>query len=78
MVLLVQNPFEKGLRDVNLNTQCLILYDYLRDRSIMSHIARQICPGKTKFLQEAYVDAVIRSEFGYLVLTFHPQLRKYK
>ena len=78
VVLLVQNPFAKGLRDVNLNTQCLILYDYLRDRSVMSHISRQICPGQTKFLQEAYIDAVIRSDFGYLVLTFHPQLKKYK
>ena len=78
VILICQNPFTKGLRDINLNTQCLILYDYVRDRSVMSHIARQVCPGKSKFLQDAYIDAVTRSEYGYLVMTFHPQLKKFK
>jgi len=76
--LLLQNPFAKNLRDINLNSQVMLIWDYARDRSVMSHIAKQICPGQTKFLQQAYEDAVTRSEFGYLVLIFHPRLKKYK
>ena len=78
VVIILQNPFVKGLRDISINSQVTIIYDFARDRSIMSRISAQVCPGKTKFLQEAYQDAVTRSDYGYLVLIFHPRLKKYK
>jgi len=78
VVLILQNPFAKGLRDINLNTQTLILFDNPRDKSVINYIARQICPGRTKFLSDAYQRAVSTREFGYLVMDLHPQNRKYK
>ena len=78
VVLILQNPFAAGLRDVAINSQVNCIWDFPRDRSIMSNYARQVCPGKTRFLQEAYNDAVSRSDYGYLVLLFHPQLKKDK
>ena len=78
VVIILQNPFAKGLRDISINSQVTIIYDFARDRSIISRIGAQVCPGKTKFLQEAYQDAVTRSDWGYIVLIFHPQLKKDK
>lgn len=78
IVLLLQNPFAPGLRSVNLNTQLLILFDNFRDRSVIRYIARQICPGRTELLTQAYANAVTNREFGYLVIDLHPKNRKYK
>ena len=78
VVLILQNPFVAGLRDVAVNSQVNIIWDFPRDRSIMTNYAKQVAPGKVRFLQQAYEDAVSRSDYGYLVLLFHPQLKKDK
>jgi hypothetical protein len=67
--LLTQNLFNKGkfTRTINLNSQYTIIFDNPRDRSQISHLARQMFPHNSKFLVEAYND-VMRSQRGYLFL----------
>jgi len=78
VILILQNAFVKALRDVNLNSQFLILFDFPRDRSTIKLIARQVCPGQTGFLSQAYNHAVANKEYGYLCMDFHPAHKKYK
>lgn len=76
--LTTQNLYAKGMRDINLNGQFLLLTDNPRDRGSISVVARQICPSRSKFIQDAYVQAVTRRPFGYLVIDLHPQNKMYK
>ena len=78
IVTLLQNPFSPGLRNVNINTQILILTDCPRDRSIIINISRQITPGRTQLLTQAYNAAVSNREFGYLVIDMSPRNKKFK
>jgi len=73
IILILQNAFKPLLRDVNLNTQYLFFFDQPRDRSTISTLARQLCPGQGAFLQQAYQKAVEGKEFGYLFLDLHPR-----
>ena len=58
IALILQNAFKSSLREVNINTMYLILFDQPRDRSTIVTLARQICPGQVRFLQESYQKAV--------------------
>ena len=69
VIFITQNVFHqgKGQRDISLNAQYIVLFRNLRDRAQIHHLARQICPEDSKFLQEAYWDATSQP-FGYLLL----------
>ena len=77
-LLILQNPFVRGLRDVNLNTQVHIQFDSPRDRSVIQSISRQVCPGRTKLLVDAYNAAVSTRVYSYLVIDLHPKNKAYK
>ena len=70
-LLLLQNAFKQGLRDVNLNTHYIILFRNPRDMSIIMTLARQILAGETKFLTAAYKRAVDIKPFNHLFLDLH-------
>lgn len=74
IILVLQNLFERGkdLRTISLNAQYVILFKNPRDASVIDHFARQVAPGCTKFLHEAYADATSRP-YGYLFFDFKPQ-----
>jgi len=78
VVLILQNAFKSGLREINLNTQYLVMFDQPRDRSTITSLARQICPGESKFLQDAYQKAVANKDYGYLFMDLHPRNKKCK
>ena len=67
--LLTQNLFAKGkfTRTINLNSHYSIIFDNPRDRSQISHFARQMYPNNSKFLVESYMDA-INIPHGYLFI----------
>ena len=69
VIFITQNIFHKGhgQRDVSLNTNYIVLFKNPRDRAQIQHLARQVYPEDTKFLQEAYQDAVSKP-YGYLLL----------
>ena len=77
-IVVLQNAFEKSLRTVNVNSQYLVMFDQARDRSVITNLGKQICPGHVKFLQESYQKAVESREFGYLFMDFHPKNKRYK
>ena len=67
---LVQNLFFRGLRsmrDVNVNTQYLILFKQVRDKVSVSNLARQMYPTCYKYAIQSYNDAT-NEPFSYLLL----------
>lgn len=69
VIFITQNVFHqgKGQRDISLNSQYIVLFRNLRDRSQIQHLSRQVCPQDARFLQEAYWDATSKP-YGYLLL----------
>ena len=59
VLYLVQNLFPKNKesRTISLNSQYMVVFKNPRDASQMSHLARQMYPGRAKFVQEAFKDA---------------------
>lgn len=57
VILLTQNIFGKGLRDISLNAQYVIAFAAPRDRAQMRYFCRQVDPYNSKMLEEAYRDA---------------------
>ena len=73
VILVLQNLFQHGktLRTISLNAHYVVLFKNPRDVSVVSNFARQVSPGCTKFIQEAYQHATSRP-YGYLVFDFTP------
>ena len=74
IIYIVQNLFDKGRshRTVSLNAQYFVLFKNPRDKSQIDVIARQMYPGKGKFLRDAFVDAT-KNPFSYLLIDMHPR-----
>jgi septin family protein len=68
-----QNLFskDKNCRTISINSRYLVLMNNPRDKLQIEVLARQMFPNNSKYLIEAYEDAVRSSEYGYLVLDFH-------
>ena len=73
VIFIVQNLSHQGkeMRNLSLNSHYLVLFKNPRDRHQISVLARQMYPGNTKFLLEAYNDAT-KQAFGYLLLDLKP------
>lgn len=73
VVFLTQNLFHgsKHTRTMNLNTHYLIIFKNPRDAMQISHVGRQMYPGKSQFLVEAFRDATKRP-YGYLFIDMKP------
>ena len=76
MIILLQQAFNKYLREISLQAQYILLMDTQRDRSIIAHLAKQLVPGCTAFLTDAYLKAVTNTEYGMLFLDLHPKNKK--
>lgn len=68
-VVLTQNIFSKGKfsREISLNSNYMILFKNPRDQLQLQILSRQMYPGNSKFLQEAFADAT-KIPHGYLLL----------
>jgi len=75
IILVLQNAYRPGLRDINLNTNYLAVFGQFRDRSSMSMLARQILPGESKFLQSSYNKALDSGLHKYIFINLHPRDR---
>lgn len=73
IIFIVQNLFHKGkeMRNIHLNSHYLVLFKNPRDQSQVTHLARQMFPGRNKAFHEIFHDATSPA-FGYLFLDFHP------
>lgn len=69
VMFIVQNIFSnnKEHRTISLNTHYMILFKNPRDKTQISHLSKQMFPGKNNFMLEAYKNAV-SSPYGYLLI----------
>ena len=68
VIFIVQNLFglNKEQRTITLNSHYLVVFKNPRDVSQINHLAKQMYPGKLKYVQEAFKDAT-SSPHGYLL-----------
>ena len=73
VIYLTQNVFQPGknARTITLNTWYIVIFKNLRDVSQITHLAKQLFPGKTGVLKDAYEDAT-KELYGYLVIDSSP------
>lgn len=71
-ICLLQNLFPKGsqMRNISLNSNYIVLMKNSRDRAQITHLGRQMYPGKSRFLTAAYDDATSEKPYSYLLLDF--------
>ena len=69
VIYLVQNlfPKHKESRTISLNAQYMVVFKNPRDSSQVMHFAKQMYPGRVKFVQEAFKDAM-SVPCGYLLV----------
>ena len=63
---------------MNINTQYIVLFKNPRDALQVATLGRQMYPGYSNFLVEAFKDATERPH-GYLLIDLHPEtLEKFR
>jgi hypothetical protein len=79
LIMVLHNMFSPKMRTSCLSSDYVLLFNFIRDRSTVSHIAKQCCPGQNQFLREAYDIATLNKKYGYLFFDLHqlqnPRLR---
>lgn len=72
VIILTQNLFPKGKvsRTISINAQYFVLFKNPRDASQIMHLARQVMPGNSREMVQAYKMAT-EKPYGYLFLDFH-------
>lgn len=73
IIFITHNLFHHGreMRTLSLNSHYLVLFKNPRDQLQISTLARQMYPGKSKFLVEAFEDATQKAH-GYLMIDLKP------
>ena len=73
VISLSQNMFMKGKfsTTMNRNTDYLVLFENIRDKTIIRTLSYQMYPGNTRFLIDAFNDAT-KKKFGHLFLDCKP------
>ena len=61
--------------NISLNANYIVIFKNPRDRAQIQHMARQVYPENSKFLQEAYHDAT-STPHGYLLLDLKQNTRE--
>jgi hypothetical protein len=69
VILILQNAFDRTLRLCSINAVYLAFFNQIRDKSTVVNIARQFCPGQTKYLLDAYEKATSKP-YKYLFFDF--------
>ncbi len=74
VIFITQNLYgqAKSARTIALNTWYLVLFKNVRDTSQIMTLGRQLFPGRSGVLVEAYVDAM-KKPYNYLVVDMSPQ-----
>ena len=70
---LTQNLFfkSKHARTISLNSHYIVVFKNARDAMQISNLARQMYPGNSKFMVEAFKDAT-SGPYGYLLIDMKP------
>ena len=75
VVYITQNLFNqnKEMRNIALNTQYLVLFKNVCDKSQITYLARQMYPSSPKHMVEAYTDAT-DEPYSYLFVDLKPNI----
>lgn len=70
-IFLCQNLFPRGpySRNISLNSNYIVLMKNSRDKAQINHLARQVYPGRSKILTQAFENAT-KDPFSYLFVDF--------
>ena len=60
-------PKNRESRTISLNAQYIVAFKNPRDATQVTHLARQMYPGRVKYMQETFKDAT-SGPYGYLLL----------
>jgi hypothetical protein len=73
IVFILQNLFPQGkqCRTISLNTQYIVVFKNTRDKTQINCLGKQMFPGRSKYFQEAYLDAT-KERGSYLLLDLKP------
>jgi hypothetical protein len=71
LVFVVQNLYFEGIRTARINSHYLVLMRNKADALQIQTIGRQLFPGKSATMIDAYADAT-KMRYGYLVVDNHP------
>ena len=73
IIFISQNFFDKNKenRTITLNAHYIVLFKSPRDAQQVEHLARQMYPGKVKFMREAFADATSQP-YSYLLIDLKP------
>ena len=73
VLYITQNLFDKNKenRTITLNTHYMVLFKSPRDVMQVQHLARQMYPGQTHFIREAFQDATAKP-YSYLLIDLRP------
>ena len=82
LIFMSQNLFSKDphFRNISLQSTYIVLLKNPRDGSSVSHLAKQLKPGNSKFLLDAYADAT-QTAYSYFFIDLHqetPELIRYR
>jgi len=71
VIFITQNMFYKGkgMRDMSLNSHYVVVFKNLREKSQISHLARQICPENSLAVSQAFYDAT-KNPHSYILFDF--------
>ena len=74
IIFIIHNLFHYGkeMRTLSLNSHYLILFKNPRDHLQIATLARQMYPGRSQFLIEAFEDAT-KAPHGYLLIDLKPE-----
>ena len=69
VMYIVQNLFDKNkdFRTISLNSHYLIIFNNPRDRTQIVNLAKQMYPGQTEYVKDAFCKAV-RDPYGYILI----------
>lgn len=73
VIYITQNLFDKNKenRTITLNAHYMVLFKSPRDALQVEHLARQMFPGKSKYMREAFADAT-SAPYSYLLVDLKP------
>lgn len=73
VIFISQNLFDKNKenRTITLNAHYIVLFKSPRDALQVEQLARQMYPGRTKFMREAFADATA-TPYSYLLIDLKP------
>jgi len=75
MIILLQNFFSKNMRTCSINCQYIALGDLKRDRSFITHLAKQVAPSNVPWIRDSYIETMAQP-YQFLFLDFHPTTRQ--